>query len=451
MNILFICPSVSRVYCEHIEAIARKGWPNAGFLKRDIRRHDRYARRVFYGLGLLTLASGLGKEFKWTFVDENLEKEKVNRYEETPYDLVAITGQVIQRHRILELIRYFTELGTYVVIGGVHATGFREDYSQRGVSVIAGEGETLFKRFLGDFARSRPQPCYTQGIDTCLDLSASPAPDFSAVSHYPYNLTGVQTTRGCPYRCRYCNVSTILGETYRHKPVDQVREEVERVKGIWPESMFYFYDDNLFGDREYALRLFENLKDIHLGHWGIHADISISQDPELLDLIRSNGHPHLAIGFETLSEKNAAVLGNRMKAALLDRYDEGVSLLKRKGIEISGSFMFGFEGDTSVELDRIMAFTKRHKIRGYITRYAVIPGSPLYDDILEEYESTRGPVPEGGTRKAQILNEFFMKKNGFGWWDTENLIIEALKTCDTAELPLSQIDALAVFRSFFVD
>lgn len=450
MHILFICPGVSRVYSEHFESIAQKGWRDASFLKRDIRRHGRFAQRVFYGLGLLTLASGLPKGIEWTFVDENLEKRDLEKhYRETTYDLVAITGQVIQSSRTKELIRFFTDQGTYVAVGGVHATGFWEDYLQNGISVVLGEGETQFNCFLDDFTHHRPKPVYRQDPDACLDLESSPIPDFSAISQYPYNLVGVQTTRGCPYRCRYCNVSNILGEKYRHKPVEQVREEVRRVKQIWPESMFYFYDDNLFGDKDYAVRLFEALKNIDLGHWGVHADISVSQEPELLDLITANGRPYLAIGFETLSEKNADALGNRMKAELLSRYDEGAILLKSKGIEVAGSFMFGFPGDSEAELHQILAFIQRHGIRGYITRYTAIPGSQLYDEILAAYETEKGPMWEKGTAQARILNEYFMERNGFDVWETEDMIIRALKASYTSELPLPQIDALAVFRSFF--
>ena len=213
--------------------------------------------------------------------------------------------------------------------------------------------------------------------------------------------------------------------------------------------MFYFYDDNLFGDKDYATRLFEALKNIDLGHWGVHADISVSQEPELLDLITANGRPYLAIGFETLSEKNADALGNRMKAALLSRYDEGAILLKSKGIEAAGSFMFGFPGDSEAELHQILSFIQRHGIRGYITRYTAIPGSQLYDEILAAYEAEKGPMWEKGTVQARILNEYFMERNGFGVWETEDMIIRALKASYTSELPLPQIDALAVFRSFF--
>ena len=436
---------------EHVETVARKGWPDTPFLKRDIRRHDRTVKRVFYGLGLLSIASGLPRDIEWTFVDENLESEDLNRlYERIPCDLVAVTGQVVQRERVHALIRYFTEKGIYAVVGGVHATGFWEDYIRPGVSVIVGEGEGLFRTFLNDFSSGRPQSVYRQDPEECIDLGDLPPTDFRAVSHYPYSLIGVQTTRGCPYRCRYCSVSNILGESYRHKPVEQVREEVLQVKASWPKSMFYFYDDNLFGDREYALELFDSLRDIDLGVWGVHADISISQDSELLGLIASNGRPYLAIGFETLSPKNAPMLGNKMKASLMDRYGEGVSLLKKKGIDVGGSFMFGFPGDTRSDLERITDFINWYGIRGYITRYSVIPGSRLYDDVLEEYESEVGPLLEEGSRRARILNEFFMSRNGFDFWETENMIVDALKSDYKTELPLSQIDALAVFRSFFV-
>jgi radical SAM superfamily enzyme YgiQ (UPF0313 family) len=213
--------------------------------------------------------------------------------------------------------------------------------------------------------------------------------------------------------------------------------------------MLYFYDDNLFGDKDYSFKLFEALKDTKLGRWGVHADISVSQDPKLLDLICSNGTPYLAIGFETLSKKNAQTLGNKMKTDFLSKYDESVCILKKRGIEVAGSFMFGFPGDSQSKLEQVLAFIKKHKIKGYITRYSVIPGSQLYDEVLTDYQAAKGRLTGTSTTKARTLNQFFMAKNGFRFEETEDIIINALKPLYKTKLPLPQIDALAVFRSFF--
>jgi len=452
MRTLFISPMVSRRYMDHVEALARKGWGEARFVARDVKRHERHVKRVFYGLGLLTLASSLPPGIPFAFVDENLEKnDPTPLYEKGDYDLVALTGQVIQRRRMLELMDFFSARGVHVVVGGVHATGFPEDYMRKGASVVVGEGEELFPAFLKDFARGKPLPLYKSSSPAGIDPGRWPSPDYSLLSSYRYNLVGVQTTRGCPYRCDYCQVSRVLGDRYRHKPVERVGEEVRAVKRHWPDAMFYFFDDNLFADRYYALELLENLRDVDLGPWGAHADVSVSRDPELLDRIAANGAPSLAIGFETLSPRNALRLGNPMKSRMLPEYDEAVARLGDKGVRVAGSFMFGFPGDSEEELEEILSFVRRHGIKGYITRYSAIPGSKMYDDLVSDYRKEKGEFSEKGTPLARKINEFFMERNGFGFRETEDMILQALKKAYTHRLPLSQLDALAVFRSFFTE
>jgi len=450
MNILCICPKVSDDYMHHVETIALKGWRNASSFKRDMKRHERFVTKVFYGLGLLTIASIQKEGVTFTFIDENFEKEPERIYQNAHYDLIAITGQVIQSKRTLQLINYFKNIGIYVVVGGIHATTFFDDYIQKGVSIIIGEGEDLFHKFFDDFVNNKQQPLYQKDCNDCIDMKDSPIPRFSSIAHYRYNLIGIQTTRGCPYRCSYCNVSNILGEKYRHKPVAQVRDEILLIKKYWPNSMLYFCDDNLFCDDNYAQQLFYALRDVKLDNWGTHADISISKNSDLLDLLALNGSPYFAIGFETLSKNNMKYLGNKMKKDMLSEYESSISKLVSKGIDVGGAFMFGFPGDSMKELVDITEFIKRYNIKGYITRYSAIPGSELYCKIMGEYIDKNGPIKAKGTKQARIINTFFMKKNGYNLWDTENMIIDTLQKTYKNELPLTYIDALAVFRSFFL-
>lgn len=453
MRILFLNPGVSEVYHDHIAALAA-AWPQTKTLKRDLLAHRRAAARVFQGLGLLTAAACLPPEIDWDFVDEN--REPIDRMTGivSNYDAVALTSQVIQRHRARELIDLFTARGVPVAVGGVHPTAFPDDYAGSGVSVFIGEGEPLLPRFLKDLARGRPKPIYrplAKGENRGVDLAACPTPDYAALSSYRYSLIGLQAGRGCPYRCDYCGVTDLLGSAYRHSPVGRLVDQAARIKGLWPEAMFYFYDDNLLADRTYAVDLLTKLKAVPLGRWGTHADISVAEDDELLGLMTALGRPRLAIGFETLSPANAAALGNRMKQQHLSKYDQAVRRLRERGVEATGSFMFGFPGDGPAELDQILTFFDRHGVDGYITRYSAIPGSAMYARLERELTDRDGPLTVTGSARAALVNRYLMEKSGYGWTETEELILAALKQAHPDRPPLPGLDALAVFRCFFHD
>lgn len=450
MRILFVCPRVSDDYKRHVDAVARKGWSGARFLRRDLLRNERSMTKSFYGLGLLTLASELPEGVDFVFVDENVSNEDwEDFYSREDYDVAALTAQLIQAGRARELMDFFAGEGKHVVVGGAHPTAFPEDYWRPGASVVTGEGELLFKAFLNDFARNRPRPFYASNGEECVDLRAAPFPRFSLLASCRYSLVGVQTTRGCPYRCRYCNVSRISGTRYRHKPADRVREEAMEVKGLWPESRFFFFDDNPFADRRYGLELMRALKDVPLGTWTAYADISISRHDELLDLVASNGSPTLYIGFETLSRRNADTLGNEMKVRYLATCEESIAKIRGKGIRVAGSFMFGFPGDTEEDARQVFAFARKNGFDAYITRYSALPGAALYDDLVAEYEAIHGPMEAKGTARAKIVNRYFMEKNGFGFWDTEEMLVNVLKEWFPSNLPMLALDNLAVYRTYF--
>ncbi len=454
MHILFICPSVSKVFLDNLKMLSNSHWAGIKSFKKDLRRQERWIKRMFYGTGLLTLAANLPGGVDFTFVDENAERPKDvwNIYARNKYDLIAITVQAIQQQRAEELVDFFIKRDRYVVIGGPHATLFPDEYRQDGVSVIVGEAEILFQKFLNDFSNNRPQPLYRQVDKECIDLADHPMPDFSVVSNHRYNAVGVQISRGCPYRCRFCNVAAVSGNTHRFKPVQQVREEISLVKKFWPEegsSRFFFLDDNTFVNRDYAFELFEAIQDIDLGYWTTGADISISQDEELLDLITSNGNPIIYFGLETLKKNNNAAVGNRVKTELRSKYGESVTKMQKKGISVIGSFILGFPGDSEAELHEFMTFIDRYKIGTLINTLLVSPGSRLYDDLLIEYEHKYGPIMEKGIPQAKIINEFYMNKNGYGLWELENMVLKTMEKYYPLELPMFAINSLSFIRSMF--
>jgi radical SAM superfamily enzyme YgiQ (UPF0313 family) len=71
---------------------------------------------------------------------------------------VVISGQLIQTDRIKELAQIFKEKGIYIIIGGTQATLYEEEFMQNGVTVISGEGERVFLKFLEDFKKGSPLP-----------------------------------------------------------------------------------------------------------------------------------------------------------------------------------------------------------------------------------------------------------------------------------------------------
>ena len=222
---------------------------------RTLRERLEFSRKALSSLGLLTAAtvgSGVRPDVHFDFIDENLDARAVEDELEQGVDLLALGGTVYQMNRILALIREAAKRKIPVVVGGAAAMTFPDLFTRKGVSVVLGESEPLFPEFLTDWERGAPKGRYESHSNAGMDLKYSPVPDFFLAEAYDYTFVGIQTSRGCPYHCEFCQVSGMLGDTYRRKPLERIVEETLRVKSLWPDAFFFFYDNNFFADREFA-------------------------------------------------------------------------------------------------------------------------------------------------------------------------------------------------------
>jgi len=398
---------------------------------RTLQERLEFSRRAFSGLGLLTAASvgaARDRDFRFDFLDENMEPVPFAEKLREGYDLVALGGTVYQMNRMLSLVAEAQRQNVPVVVGGAAVMTFPRIFQRKGVGVVAGESEALFPEFLDDLRKGAPSNVYMASSSVGASLKDSPPPRYSKIARYPYTFIGVQTTRGCPWRCEFCQVSGMLGSKYRHKPVERVIEEIEEVKALWPDAFFFFYDNNLFADRAFARELFEKMAEagIRLGRWGTNSDVSIYKDPALLDLALERGPlDFLGVGFESLSKASLETIGNSRKAELLEEYEEAVRVFRQKGIGVFGYFMFGFENSRKEDLDAAADFIVAHEINGQISQLLPMPGTRLYHRLLEEYESRYGPLRKGPLGQWSAIRSYLLGKSGFSRKETTELLAGA--------------------------
>src|SRR5262245_37390560 len=169
-------------------------------------------------------------------------------------DLAAIstfTAQAFEAYRLADALR---ARGTRVVLGGLHATQCPAEARAHADAVAIGEGELLWPRIVGDFARGRLEPFYREERPGTLDLDSTPLPRFDLLDLSRYNRVTVQTSRGCPHLCEFCASSVLFGPGQRRKSVGRVLAEVDRALELWPDRRPFleFADDNTFTDRRWG-------------------------------------------------------------------------------------------------------------------------------------------------------------------------------------------------------
>jgi radical SAM superfamily enzyme YgiQ (UPF0313 family) len=310
----------------------------------------------FPSLSLAALAAVTPAEWQVSMVDENIETIDYT----VDADLVAISAMTPQAPRAYAIAAAFRARGIPVVMGGFHASNLPDEALSQVDVVVIGEGEAVWPRLLADCARGVLERRYQADGLLAMDEIPPARREIFAGKRYLFTNT-IQTTRGCPFDCEFCSVTAFYGRKYRKRPVAAVLAELEVLRR--KNSFVFFVDDNLVGDRRYALELFAGMAGMGC-KWLSHAPIDLAHDPELLQAAGRSGCLGLFVGFESLNEASLAAMGkvtNRAASYLSD-----AQAFRDNGIGILGSFVLGYDGDTPAVFDQTLEFCEKARLEAAI-------------------------------------------------------------------------------------
>jgi len=292
-------------------------------------------------LTLPTVAAMIPDDFDVELCDENVSPVNL----ETHADIVAITGRVSQWQRMQTLAAEFRRRGKPVLIGGPFASLCPDMVRDHCDILVRGEIEEIADELFSDLKSSSWKQQYV-GTRPSLDLTPIPRWDL-----YPNDRTltaSVQTSRGCPFECDFCDVIQYQGREQRHKPISNVLAELDVLYRLGYRSVF-LADDNFTVARQRAKELLAALE-----HWNsrqvdgrvafiTQLSIDAARDDELLRMCAAAGLSHAFIGIET---PNEASLRESKKPQ-----NTGIDLVKqvdkfhRHGIMVIAGMITGFDSD----------------------------------------------------------------------------------------------------------
>ena len=380
-------------------------------------RLNRY--RVWKPLSLLLLAARTPPEWDVTVLDENLG---LPDYENLPVpDLAAITAFTSQATRAYEIAAIYRKKGVPVVMGGIHAS-MRPDEALEHVDVVVkGEGEGPWPEVLEDCKRGELKKVYEGAF---AELDEIPGARHELLSE-GYRIGSIQTTRGCPFKCDFCSVTFFNGSRRRHRPVEEVVEELRRIK----EKHIIFVDDNLViagrGNLERAKELFRAMIKADLKKvWGAQMTLNIADDDELLELAAKAGCFAIFIGIETPSEEGLKELKKNINLPKLGEIKAAVDKIHKHGILVNGSFIMGLDVHKK-GIGRLIA--EESKIFGIdiitVMFMTPLPGTGMWDRLEAEGRILTKTYPEDW--KYYTLNFPVMRYNHLSWTD----MVDEIKSC----------------------
>ena len=292
-------------------------------------------------LTMPTVAALIPSDWNVTVVDERLRRVDFN----TPAAIVGITGKVSQRDRMIELAAKFRARGKLVLIGGPYATLNPDDMRPHADILIRGEIEEIAAGMFAEIASGKFQ---TEYMGTRPDLRLSPLPRWDLYPTGRVLAAQVQTSRGCPFECEFCDVIQYLGRKQRWKEPLQVIAELDVLyeRGY---RHIYMADDNLTVVRRRARELLEAIEQWNdtrpagRVRFATQVSIDIARDDDMLALARRAGLSNVFIGVETPNEESLAETKKRQNLRI--DIAEEINKFARHGIAVTAGLIVGFDHD----------------------------------------------------------------------------------------------------------
>ncbi|MGA9756339.1 MAG: B12-binding domain-containing radical SAM protein, partial [Desulfobaccales bacterium] len=291
-------------------------------------------------------------------------------------DLVLISAMYIQRAGLLALVREAKRRGKTVVAGGPHPTSLPEAVLEAGCDfVVRGEGENTIPLLLEAMRLGK-----TGIIENSVekpDMTTSPVPRFDLLRLSDYATMTIQTSRGCPFDCEFCDVVNLFGRIPRYKTPKQVIAELEALHRLGARGSVFICDDNFIGSKKRARAFLEELTPWMRSRgepfsFLTQASVNLGQDPEIIDLMTAANLREVFIGIESPDENvlHTSHKFHNIKNPLI----ESLYTLKKNGMEVIGSFIIGLDGETKGAGERICAFIEQTAIP--VTMLGVLQAAP---------------------------------------------------------------------------
>lgn len=327
-------------------------------------------------LALMILASVEAPGVEQTICDLRFEPFPFDRR----WDLVGISVQTGMAAKAFALAGELRAKGIPVVLGGAHVTLFADSCRPHADVLAIGEADDLWGKLLKDLVGGTLKPEYR--TETPPDLSRPrPVVKTSLQKNRYFTTNLVQTGRGCPYRCDFCNVHVLNGHTLRQRRIGDLVDEIRRFRED-DRRIFFFVDDSINADPSFALELFTRLEPLGI-RWFGQATTALGQQPRLLDAFARSGCQALLVGIESI--ETASRDAHRKTQNRSDELAGNIKAIRQSGISLYGSFIYGLDGDTLDTPAAILDFIAdtRLDVPG-INILRPNPGTKVFDRLREE-------------------------------------------------------------------
>jgi anaerobic magnesium-protoporphyrin IX monomethyl ester cyclase len=265
-----------------------------------------------------------------------------------------------------------------IIIGGPHVSLLTEESLREFNADVAvrGPGEIVITSILESIQLNKtmknlPGVCYKEnnkivhnvGENKIEDLDQLPFPARHLTEKYTYGhimnikfgkgkVTSMLTSRGCPFRCRFCGIKAHI-PYYQKRSVKNVIQEIDEIVAQGYETLA-FSDDNLLADKKRIMKIMEHIitKHYKLDLW-INEARADSGDEELYAQLKKAGVKIINYGIES---GNQDVLDYYHKQLLIPDVVKTIGLSHKMGFLTTAMFILGAPIETEKHMKRTIKF-----------------------------------------------------------------------------------------------
>ncbi|MFH1777642.1 MAG: radical SAM protein [Candidatus Omnitrophota bacterium] len=303
-------------------------------------------------------------------------KERIARLKPKIVGITVMTATAIQANLIAQLTKKI-DSSILIVMGGVHAEVLPEEcLSNNSVDVVVcGDGEVTFYNLCTAVCNAAAYQelhgisykiiknnkihfIHNPPADFIKDLSQLPMASYHLVPMHRYRPTigayrrlpaiNMLMTRGCPGKCSFCNSAKT---PLRSRDAAVVVDDIINLKNHYGINEIQFYDDTFTVQKKNVLKFCNLIKKRQVDiTWSAFARVDCINE-EMASAMKESGCHQIMFGIESGDEE---VLSKMGKPIQLNRSKAAVDMVKKAGIEVRCTFVYGCEGETITSMQKTL-------------------------------------------------------------------------------------------------